>query len=184
MRLKVTESLSWKRWGIAVLVTLMAVGAAITRSAESQQKTDRVPDPLRTLYSLVSKDFPDVPDLTVAELERLMGQSGNVVLIDRRPAVERRVSTIPGAVSLDEWERRAASGTPSIVVPFCTIGYRSASTVQSLRKRGIDARNLAGGVLAWSHAERDFIQGGQPTKRVHVYGPRWNVLPSGYSGVW
>jgi rhodanese-related sulfurtransferase len=176
---------------LAGLATMMLFGAIFsvnflgTGNARSQdQKSARVSKSIQSLYQSVLKEFPDVPDITVEEVRSLQARSENWVIIDVRPENERRVSTIPGAITIDEWERRKPSGRSPIVIVYCTIGYRSASTARLLRDRGVDARNLAGGVLAWSDAGLEFVNDGTKTKRVHVYGRRWNILPADYSGVW
>ena len=184
MKLSKSNSFRLTRWATIMVLTALATNVLVTRDAESQGESARVPEPLRALYGTVQKEFPNVTDMTVQELRSLQDMSDNWVLIDVRPLEERRVSMIPGAISLEEWEQRKSSGRSPIVIVYCTIGYRSAATTRSLRERGIDARNLAGGVLAWSHAGLEFVDGKTTTKRVHVYGRRWNILPTGYSGVW
>jgi hypothetical protein len=39
-------------------------------------------------------------------------------------------------------------------------------------------------VLLWSHEGLPLTSSDGPTRRVHVYGPRWNLLPAGYEAVW
>jgi len=52
-----------------------------------------------------------------------------------------------------------------------------------MSNKGIDIYNLKGGLLAW------LLEGGKvydtngETKRVHVYGKKWNYLPRGYEPV-
>ena len=45
---------------------------------------------------------------------------------------------------------------------------------------------LVGGLLGWAHAGGEVVDPGtlEPTRRIHVYGRRWNLLPAGWSGVW
>ena len=64
-----------------------------------------------------------------------------------------------------------------------SVGYRSGSEAARLRRDGLDARNLRGGILEWCHAGQPVVNAGGPTRRVHVYGARWNFLPEGYEPV-
>jgi adenylyltransferase/sulfurtransferase len=79
-----------------------------------------------------------------------------VVLLDVREAGEREVVTIPHA---QEWltMARVRAGEPTApgipagarVYVYCKTGWRSGEAVDLLRARGVDAVNVAGGVLAW-----------------------------------
>lgn len=126
--------------------------------------------------------LPRVPEVDVPELLRLQ-EAGPVVLVDVREDEERAVSTLPGAVSLHEL-RADPPGDGSVVVAYCTIGYRSASVVKDLRKEGLDARNLRGSILAWTHAGGELVGPDGPTRRVHVYGRQWDLAAEGYEAVW
>ena len=66
------------------------------------------------------------------------------------------------------------------VIAYCTIGVRSGFFVRSLRRRGVNAVNMAGSILSWCHAGGELVDGvtGAPTNRVHVYGATWYVAPS------
>lgn len=109
-----------------------------------------------------------------------------VVFVDVRALKERLVSTLPGALDLEKWERRAAAGPlPGRVVFYCTIGYRSSVEVSRissvLAAKGSRALNLRGGILKWIAVGGEVVDpGGQGTDQVHVFGERWNVLPVGY----
>jgi hypothetical protein len=40
-------------------------------------------------------------------------------------------------------------------------------------------------LLAWSHAGGPLVDGeGRPTKRLHVFGARWDLAAEGYEPVW
>ena len=69
------------------------------------------------------------------------------------------------------------------MVAYCTIGMRSGLYTKELRERGIEAYNLMGSVLSWSHAGRDFEGADGPTRRVHVYGATWDLAGRRLRGV-
>ena len=103
------------------------------------------------------------------------------MLVDVRSDEERAVSTLPGAVSQEAFEATAPAGP---VVTYCTIGARSGEYADGLRKQGRDVRNLAGSLLAWTHAGGPLTDAeGEPTRRVHVYGKRWDLIHSDYEAV-
>ena len=71
------------------------------------------------------------------------------------------------------------------IVAHCTIGYRSGKYVAKLQRQGLDALNLKGSILSWVHAGQPVVTfEGEETKRVHVYGQKWDLLPQGYKAVW
>jgi len=127
--------------------------------------------------------YPDVPELGVADYQALAA-SAEVLLVDVRPPAERAVSILPGAIPLGAVEADPASFAGRILVTYCTIGYRSGQAAQALREAGLDARNLRGSVLAWTHAGGALVGPDGPTRRVHVYGRRWDLVAEGYEAVW
>jgi hypothetical protein len=57
--------------------------------------------------------------------------------------------------------------------------------VDQLREEGFDAENLVGSLLLWTHAGLPLEDAdGNPTKRVHVYGKKWNLVADGYEAEW
>lgn len=88
------------------------------------------------------------------------------VLIDVRTSQERATDGAPvGArhMPLESLARKAASLHGSEILVICRSGRRSARAAATLRRQGVDAKNVTGGMLAWkrnglplrrSHAER------------------------------
>lgn len=137
------------------------------------------------MYRGYHKDFPDVADISSDELVKLR-EHADVVLVDVRNPDEQAVSMIPGAITKEEFERRKDELRDKPIVVHCTIGYRSGVYADDLAKEGIAAKNLEGSILSWAHAHQPLIdpKSGQPTKRVHVYGREWDLLPEGYEAVY
>lgn len=154
----------------------LAVACALADDAAKKRTIDE-------LYSDVRADFPAVQGITPAQLSALL-PSGDIVLVDVRPEVERAVSMIPGAISSEEFEARASAFQDRQVITYCTIGYRSAIYARDLQAEGFDVRNLEGSLLSWAHAEGELVNEAGPTRRIHVFGPRWNLAPEGYEPVW
>ncbi|MDX1502722.1 MAG: rhodanese-like domain-containing protein [Thermoanaerobaculia bacterium] len=135
------------------------------------------------LYARSKQHFPTVPDLSVEELERLR-EVQPVVLLDVRKPPEQEVSMIPGAITREELETHPDRYRDRPIVAYCTVGHRSGLYVRRLLDRGFEAYNLRGAILAWTHAGGELVRGEEPTRRVHVAGPQWNLAADGYEGVW
>ncbi|MGB5135155.1 MAG: rhodanese-like domain-containing protein [Prochlorococcaceae cyanobacterium] len=171
---------------LAVALALLAVvgcGPRLPAGASDQQLAAEVE---RRYAAFHRRLFPAVPDISVAEWLRAGGPAGpgrRAQLVDVRAAHEQAVSILPGAISRQAFERDRERYRGQLIVPYCTIGLRSGLYAQRLIDEGFMARNLAGSVLAWAHAGQPFEVGGRSTRRVHVYGADWNLLPSGYEPV-
>lgn len=166
---------------MVVLPSALAVALAC---APSEAQTDS--EKLARIHAMVDEirsDFPDVPGVTPDELSGLL-DSAAVVLVDAREPRERAVSIIPGAIAREEFDADRTAFLERRVVVYCTIGRRSAEYVEELRESGVDAWNLTGSIVAWTHADGPLVSGDEPTRRVHVYGPRWDLAASGYETVW
>ncbi|GMV90880.1 MAG: hypothetical protein AMXMBFR82_06580 [Candidatus Hydrogenedentota bacterium] len=108
-----------------------------------------------------------------------------MVLVDVRTEDEREISGIPDAISKAKFEQYEDAYADKTIVTYCTIGYRSGIYAETLREKGLDARNLRGSILSWVHEGRPVVDPeGAETRRVHIYGPEWNLLPEGYTAVW
>jgi sodium/bile acid cotransporter 7 len=136
------------------------------------------------LYDGYRKQFPDVPGISPEQLaERL--DDPDLVVVDVRDAREREVSTLPGALSTEEFLQGGDELEGRRVVTYCTVGYRSGLFAEELRAKGWDVANLEGSILGWTHAGGELVdREGRPTRRVHVYARRWNLAAEGYEPVW
>ena len=147
----------------------------------------------RAMYSGCVSYFPAVRGASVAELlalQRAARDEGGprVVLVDCRSASEQRVSVIPGAIT--QGALQANMEQPLVVVCYCTIGFRSGLHAKALQQEhggddALDVRNLEGSLLAWAHAQQDLEDAdGQSTRKLHVYGKRWDLAPQSYHTTW
>jgi Fe-Mn family superoxide dismutase len=92
---------------------------------------------------------------TVAELHARLDRGEPVVMLDvcLREDVHRNPDVLPGAQwrdpqQVDAWVGEMPRGTP--VVAYCLYGFQiSQNAAAALRKHGIDASSLAGGIAAW-----------------------------------
>lgn len=181
-------------WTGLGLSCVALAAACATPSADRAEAAPDDPAKLRRIEEMYreykAESFPDLPDVSAAELHA-MQERGEVVVVDVRPPEERRVSWIPGAISKQDYEATLqGSGESSkaaaepVVVTYCTVGYRSGVYAAELRRRGVDARNLRGSLLAWTHAGLPLVDAAGPTRRLHVYGARWDLAAADYETVW
>ena len=158
----------------------MAISAdGVACAADTETRLAKI-EAMATRYH---RSYRDVPEVDVPGYLALAG-SRDVVLVDVRPEAERAVSILPGAIPLAVVEADLAAFQGRVVVTYCTIGYRSGIAAASLRAQGIDARNLRGSILAWTHAGGALEGPDGPTRQVHVYGARWNLVADGYKALW
>ena len=135
------------------------------------------------MYAGYAQEFPKVRDIPPSEAMALQAL-GRVVFVDTRKPDEMAVSTLPGAVSQDEFlnHRYRYAGKTAIV--YCTISYRSGVFARDLAARGIEVINLQAGILAWTlEGGTVYDPQGRPIRRIHVYGEKWDYAPEGYESV-
>ena len=173
------------RHPLAALALALWVVPALLAACESQPTTD--PDRKAKVYALYEsykKDFPEAVEIRPEEAMKRWQDDG-VVFIDARSEAERAVSTLPGAVTEQDFLADPGRFAGKQAVIYCTIGYRSGLLVQKLAAKGIVAANLAAGVLGWLHAGGTLVDAsGAPTRRVHVYGRAWDLAPLASTAVW
>jgi|GEM_PF-325685 len=99
-----------------------------------------------------------VPRVSAEEASRRVKQGG-AILIDVRPASDFRGGHIQGAISvppssmrtqLDELNRYAQKE----LICYCQLGNRSVSAAAYLRKKGLNASSLDGGIGEWNFIHR------------------------------
>jgi len=159
------------------LLFAVACAGAPKTDAERRVALDKV-------YNRYDIVFGAVPEVDAPTLRKQLQGAEPPVLVDVRPDHERKVSVLPGAISLDAFnaDRSAYAGRP--VVTYCTVGVRSGIAAKKLQKDGINATNFKGSILAWTLEGAPLVTpSGAPTQQVHVYGRRWNYAAEAYEAV-
>lgn len=154
------------------------------------------------------------PVIPTVELKQRLEHSEEIVLVDVRLPDEQRVSMIPGAVTQEVFESeilpslQECASEPALVVPYCTVGYRSGLYARMLvKEKGLKNVRNGEGVLMWTFDGDGLVRpcdGKTPTrapklctgtlkdpseaealqvKEVHVYGPTWNIAAEGYKTI-
>lgn len=132
------------------------------------------------LASICDFLLPNVPALSVGEFLDRRGDE-RWCIVDVRPERERRVSSIPGSLGVEEFERSGDGLGAGRVLVHCTAGCRSATYVKRLRAQGVEAYVLRGGVLAWAVSGEPFVGlDGKLTWDVAASGTFAKALPPGY----
>lgn len=98
---------------------------------------------------------PEVPKVTAAELRARQAQGEDITLVDVCLAEDlpRRADMLSGALffqpeRIDEWSDELPRDRP--VVAYCIYGFQvSGEATAELRRRGLDAHHLVGGITAW-----------------------------------
>ncbi len=97
-----------------------------------------------------------VPETTPEELNARLRAGAPVFILDVREPHEFQIARIPGSllIPLGQLPSRLNELPPASdgreIIVHCKSGVRSAKAVAILQEHGIEAKNLKGGILAWS----------------------------------
>ncbi|MEM6928410.1 MAG: rhodanese-like domain-containing protein [Myxococcota bacterium] len=143
--------------------------------AQSARRLDQV-------YDAWALTAPGIPTVDAVTLKAELDGDDPPVLVDVRESHERAVSTLPGALSLDQYASARDTLGDRRVVVYCTVGVRSGYVARRLAREGRSVRNFRGSILAWTHIGGPLVTPeGALTEAVHVYGKRWNFANSAYA---
>ncbi len=172
----------WSRAGLLAFAVFQLLGIAAVHASKSTDAEKFAA--IQKEYGGYHKEvFPEIPDFSVEKLVARQ-KTEKIILVDVRTPEEYGVSMIPGAITAEEFEANTDKYKDHKIVTYCTIGYRSGVYAKKLRKKNIRAINLAGGILAWAHAGKTFTSETGETRKVHVYGKNWSLLPDAYQPDW
>lgn len=143
----------------------------------NQEKLDKV----YGMYEVYKNEFKNVSVITTEEIKN---SKIVITLIDVRSNAELKVSMIPGAISKEEFEKNKDKFKNTLIVPYCTIGVRSGYYAEKLKKEGFSTKNYKGSILAWVLSGEVVHKDKKEVLEIHVYGEKWNILPSHYKGIW
>jgi rhodanese-related sulfurtransferase len=92
-------------------------------------------------------------EISPTELKRRLDEGVPPALLDVREPWEQDLCALPGArlIPMDQLQGRALELEPEReIVVYCHHGLRAAAVVQWLRRQGVAAVNLRGGIDAWA----------------------------------
>jgi glyoxylase-like metal-dependent hydrolase (beta-lactamase superfamily II) len=122
--------------------------------------------------------------ISVAALRAMLERNDPVTVLDVRPAAQREEWSIPGSLHVDAYEALWAGDPDALrqvdlpadrpVVTVCAVGNTSLMAAELLRRRGLEALSLHGGMrawsLAWNAAEVPLAGGGATVLQVRRTG--------------
>ena len=131
----------------------------------------------------IKKDFPDVENITTQELSDLLSTPDTIVpiIIDARESEEYAVSHLQNALHADTKEKAVEVlkdvNKDTLIVVYCSVGYRSGSLVKQLIDIGFNnIYNLKGSIFKWANENRPVFKGDKQVKSVHPYDKEWGKL--------
>lgn len=154
---------------------LCPVLALAQTNAEKRQQVERMIADFSSSFS--------VPEVDAGTAKTMLNLS-NVLFLDAREPKEAQVSIIPNAITKQQFEAKPELYKNKKIIVYCTIGYRSSKYAGQWNKRGYQMTNLRGSLLLWTHENGPLVdQHGKPTRLVHTYAKKWNLIPDTYQGV-
>ena len=138
---------------------------------------------LEKFESQIQQKFPEVPQITVTELQALLtAQDASLpILLDVREIEEYKVSHLFGAfhidpkVKLSEFEKRFKKD--QAIILYCSVGYRSSELALNLIQKGYqNVSNLKGSIFRWRNLGYPVFRGTQQEDKVHPYDKKWGKL--------
>lgn len=126
-------------------------------------------------------DGKQVREISVDEIceSQTNQDAGDFILVDVRSEAEISVSTIPNAITRNQFESSLDEYRSRTVVTYCTIGGRSLLYARQLSQRGIDARNFRAGIIGWCVSGLPLVSPqGDSTNQVHTHTSLFRVPPA------
>ena len=173
------------RWILLFSIVVVGCGEAARQDgwAETVGNNPERRARIERMYARYRLLFSSVTDVGIPEAITLM-QSEQAVFVDVREPEEQAVSMLPGAITSEDFLAEPEKYKGKVVIGYCTISFRSGKLAGKLAKRGIRIRNLHGGILAWVHHGGKVYDSRGETRRVHVYGRKWDLAPVEYTAVY
>ena len=164
------------------ILLLMLLFIPYTVTGNSELADTQKKEIVYKIYDDYKKEFPSVKDISPNEAMNAM-EGGRVIFVDTRKQAEMKVSMLPGGVTKKDFIENPSKYKGYKIIAYCTISYRSGLFTAEMAQKGVYIENLKGGVLAWLFEGGKVYNARGETKRVHVYGKKWNYLPMGYEPV-
>ena len=146
------------------------------------------------------RSAPEVEEISAKELyQTLLSRSKEVekakqsgvepaksefVIVDVRSPEEYQISMIPGAITKQDYELNAAAYANVTVIPYCTVGGRSAQYARDLAAKGVKVLNFKESIIGWCQDKLPLVTVDvTSTNQVHTYTSR-NKVPAEYKAVY
>ena len=159
------------------LLFLAVLLIPLANSYSEPEKSNK--EKIYEIYKDYQKNFTEVKDINAAEAIK-ESNDGNVIFVDVRTEGEFSVSTLPKAVTKEDFLRDKELYKDKKIIAYCTIGYRSGLFAAEMEKTGITVYNLSAGILGWTHEGGKVYDSRGIVQRIHVYGKDWDYAPEGF----
>ncbi len=148
------------------------------------------------LKKFIRLRFPHVQRITTVEFAQILmdAMQSQPLILDTRSEAEYEVSHFVAAKRLDSPTELAIASVlkdipkDTLIIVYCSVGYRSARVAQQLMKAGFqNVFNLEGGLFQWANEgytvnkiySGELIHQGQVTELIHPYNAVWGTLLNG-----
>ena len=134
-----------------------------------------------SLKQEIRKDYPQVKQMSISELQALQKAGKTPLLLDVRAKAEFEVSHLQNArlASTLKMTLAALESTPkdAPIVLYCSVGLRSSDMAQQLMQRGYtQVANLEGSIFEWANSGLPVYRGVEIEKTVHPFSGKWGKL--------
>lgn len=129
-----------------------------------------------SVKSEIRDQFPSVVQISTQQLEEWV-VTDKPLLLDVRTPEEYAVSHIQNAVlATSETDLKDVS-KDTLVVVYCSVGYRSSRLAEKLGEAGYtNVCNLEGSIFQWANEGRAVYRGNRRVDVVHPYDAHWGDL--------
>lgn len=165
-----------------IFVLIILIGSTLIFNADEKPKIDQ--EKLEKVYAMYEESKNEFKDVSAITTEEIKNSKTVITLVDIRSDAEQKISMIPSAITKEEFEKNKGKYKNTLIVPYCTIGVRSGYYAEKLSKEGFNTKNYKGSILAWVLSGGVVLKDKKEVLEVHVYGKKWNILPSQYKGIW
>ncbi|MDB4088800.1 rhodanese-like domain-containing protein [Flavobacteriales bacterium] len=131
-------------------------------------------------FDNMAKNMADktVPIIKSSQVVKLQQKSKEIVFLDARELEEYEMSHIKNSILIgyDDFDIKSviAINKNSIIVIYCSVGYRSGKIGKQLREMGFTSVfNLYGGLFDWANNGNIVVNESGETKYVHPYNTKW-----------
>ena len=136
-----------------------------------------------SIDQMIQEKFPEVQHMYADQLVALLKrqEAEKPLLLDARESEEYEVSHIHGAVRARKKKEALkileAHDKDSLIVIYCSVGYRSSSLAEKLQKKGFTkVYNLKGSIFKWVNEGHMVYRGDRQVAVVHPFNEKWGQL--------
>jgi len=138
------------------------------------------------LFLNYSSFFQSISTISSDDILQASSSTSPCYFIDVRTEDEIKISKLPNSVTKHKFENEIMNniGKDVLLIPYCTIGYRSGVYGTYLLNNGFTNVKNGEGVVLWTYTGKPLIKDlnnfQQETYEVHTYGKKWDLLADGY----